>query len=152
GPLLWQREHNLLLSEAAAHQEAIRQLKRADRRFHDARDIASDMLARVGGVEFKNAPRLETLRAKMLADSLRYYDRFLIEESNDPTVREDAGWAYLAVGRIRDMLGKRPAAIAAYYKAADIYGRLVEEDKNKDPTDPSVQGHRADLSDAYRLL
>ncbi|HTK74289.1 MAG TPA: protein kinase, partial [Gemmataceae bacterium] len=146
----WQREIGLKNLEKYQREQAEIQRDRAERRFHDARDAVTNVLARVGSVEIKNSPRMERVRFKLLADSLTFYERFLKEEMSTREVREDAGWAHLNIGKIQEMLGQRAAAIKSYRNAAELFAGLIQEDEAKDLKDPVAQARHAALADAYR--
>jgi serine/threonine protein kinase len=150
--IAWQRERGLKNKEQMARETAEFQRDRAQRRLGDTRAAVDSLLVRVGNFEIKNSPKMERVRYKMLADSLAIYNRLLKEESTDPGVREDAAWAHLGIGRIRDMLGQRSSAIAEYRQATELFGGLVDANKDKDPKEDGVQSQHANLADAYRLL
>jgi serine/threonine-protein kinase len=120
------------------------EFRRAEQNFFRARDAVKGLLTRVGGERLRQVPHMEPLRRELLTDALGFYGQFL-RESDDPAVRQEAGWAYQQVGQIRELLGPPAGAIAAYQKAAELFERLVREN----PTDP---GRRLDLADTHRLL
>src|SRR5262249_48869423 len=62
-----------------------------------------------------------------LEKALRFHQRFLNAESDNPEVRWEAGQAYVAVADIHEMLGQSTKAEQAYRKAIDLLQALADE-------------------------
>ncbi|HEY1381662.1 MAG TPA: serine/threonine-protein kinase, partial [Gemmataceae bacterium] len=120
--------------------------ERAEANFKDAREAADELLVRIGAERLQHVPQAEKLRRELLEKSLGFYDRFLTVHSDNPTVRREAGWAFQRVGRIRNDLGERKDAIAAYRKAADLFAPLSRETTDHQADDTF------DLAETYRQL
>ena len=130
----------------AQEQIAKQESARAQANFDAARDAMDAFLTRVGDDALRREPRTERLQAQLLEDALKFYDRFLkTSDGADPAVRREAGWAYQRAGRVRELLGNRTDAIAAYQQA----GHLFEDLAKQDPTEPL---NRKGLADSYRQL
>jgi eukaryotic-like serine/threonine-protein kinase len=130
------------VQEQLAQQESAR----AQANFDAARDAMDSFLTRVGDERLRREPRTERLQAQLLEDALKFYDRFLkTGDGADPGVRREAGWAYQRAGRVREMLGKRADAIAAYRQAVRLFADL-------DQQEPTEAINRKGLADSYRQL
>jgi tetratricopeptide (TPR) repeat protein len=124
---------------------AKQQFKRAEENFLSAREAVDKLLVRVGGERLIREPRAEKLRTELLESSLAFYDRFLQAHGDDPSVRQEAGWAYQRVGAVRRDLGRRAAAIAAFREAVRFFEGLAREK-------PDQPRYRKDLADTHKLL
>src|SRR5262249_49923555 len=94
--------------QGIAHQQwqiAQRNFARAEKRFQDARDAVDLMLTRVGQERLANEPRMEKVRRDLLENALRFYQRFVNENSRDPGVRWETARAFQRVGQIHEKLG-----------------------------------------------
>jgi len=130
----------------AQEQIAKQESTRAQANFDAARDAMDSFLTRVGDERLRREPRTERLQAQLLEDALKFYDRFLqTSDGADPAVRREAGWAYQRAGRVREMLGNRTDAIAAYQQAVQLFADLAKQE----PTEPL---NRKGLADSYRQL
>jgi serine/threonine protein kinase/tetratricopeptide (TPR) repeat protein len=130
------------VKERLANQES----DRANANYHAARDAMDAFLTRVGDERLRLEPRTERLQAQLLDSALKFYDRFLkTEDGAEPAVRREAGWAYQRAGRVREMLGKRTEAIAAYREAVRLFAALAAQEQ-VNPLD--LKG----LADSYRQL
>ncbi len=132
--------------EKDLHDRAEVQRERAEDNFKSAREAVDSLLVRVGSEKLEHVPKTERLRKDLLEKSLDFYDRFLKLAGNDPAVNREAGWAYQRVGRIRNDLGDRKAAIAAYEKAIELFKPLAGEASDKQIED------QLDLAQTYRQL
>jgi tetratricopeptide (TPR) repeat protein len=136
------------LRDEADHQTEIarQELQHAEANFNSAREAADDLLVRVGSERLERVPKAEKLRRELLEKSLKFYDRFLNDHADNAAVRREAGWAYQRVGRIRNDLGDRKAAITAYEKAATLFQSLATVDGDRQTQD------RLDLAQTRRQL
>ena len=82
-----------------------------------ARSAVEEMLSRMGKIELTDVPRMEEVRASMLAKALAFYQTFLREHGDDHSLVEETGRAATSLGDIQDMLGKYREAEAAYRRA-----------------------------------
>ena len=127
-------------------QIAVTEFKRAEANFNSAREAVDNLLVRVGSERLEHVPKAEKLRRELLEQSLKFYDRFLTEHAENPAVRREAGWAYQRVGRIRNDLGDRKAAIAGYEEAVTLFTPLAAEPGDRQTDD------RLDLAQTQRQL
>ncbi|MEK7675188.1 MAG: protein kinase [Verrucomicrobiota bacterium] len=97
-------------AERNAQAEA-RQRARAEANFQSAREAIDRMLTRLAD-ELADQPRLEQVRRKLLEEALQFYEGFLKQKGEDPTVRHGAALAYLRVGNIYNLLGQYDQCLA----------------------------------------
>jgi tetratricopeptide (TPR) repeat protein len=108
--LVWQKSvqvHTALESES-------RERRRAEANLQTACDAVLQMLVELGDERLAGIPRAEEVRRKVLQDALKFYQRLLQEQSNDPVAQHETALAYDSVGRIQNELGQNPEAIMAY--------------------------------------
>jgi tetratricopeptide (TPR) repeat protein len=94
----WRRAEFNARAEAQQHQ-------RAEANFQNARDAIDRMFIQVAD-ELTGLPRTEQVRRKLLEDALQYYQGFLKEKGEDPSVKEGAAVAYVRVGTIYARFGR----------------------------------------------
>ena len=134
------------VEEARLKQNALDEYQRAEANFKSARDAVDSLLVRVGAERLEFVPKAEKLRKELLEQSLAFYDRFLTTHGDDPAVQREAGWAYQRVGRVRNDLGDRKEAIAAYQKAVNLFGKLIAQSQEQSAED------KYDLAQTQRQL
>jgi serine/threonine protein kinase/tetratricopeptide (TPR) repeat protein len=127
-------------------EKAFAAFRQSEANFKSAREAVDSLLVRVGTSKLEKFPKAERLRRDLLEQSLEFYNRFLHLHGDDPAVRREAGWAYQRVGRIRNDLGDRKAAISAYQKSAELFDGLARE-----PSDQQT-GDKFDLAQTQRQL
>jgi tetratricopeptide (TPR) repeat protein/tRNA A-37 threonylcarbamoyl transferase component Bud32 len=118
------------------------QRQKAEANFRRARAAVDQMLTRVAEEELAYLPHMEQVREAVLADALRFYEEFLQEKSDDPSVRQEAGRAYRRIGDIYYLLNKSGPALKAYDQALALETKLADDF----PADP---GYRAELATTY---
>ena len=117
---LWQARlaHRARSEAIVQRDEAWRQQRRAETHLRQARDAVDQMLTKVGQDTLSRVPKMEAVRRRLLEKALGFYEKFLVEEGDDPTIRLEAGRAYRRVGDIQKLLG-------ANDRAGDAYGRSI---------------------------
>jgi hypothetical protein len=109
---------------AAALQEEARQRAIAEQNFQQAREML-DTLVQVSVDGMLQDAAAENVHSDLLHASLRYYENFIRQASNDPPVQAQLASAYLRVAKILDAVGSTPASRAALQKALEIQEQLV---------------------------
>jgi serine/threonine-protein kinase len=131
-----ERNHAVVLKdladEARAKAEANERLANQERaraasNFQNARAAVDELLVRIGRERLANEPHMDLVRRDLLEKALRFHQRFLNAESDNPEVRWEAGQAYVAVADIHEMLGQSTKAEQAYRKAIDLLQALADE-------------------------
>jgi eukaryotic-like serine/threonine-protein kinase len=131
----------LARSDAIAYSlNADAQRQRADANFARAREIVDGMVRRAGDTPVIDTPREDSIgddssqqhkpgsgggrqyrmRRALLNDALTFYQGFLNQENNDPTVRREIGHAYQKIGDIYGVLNNEAEAKRAYAAAEAI--------------------------------
>ncbi|HTU92076.1 MAG TPA: tetratricopeptide repeat protein [Gemmataceae bacterium] len=124
---------SLLWWRAEVHfREAQRQYGRAEESAGDARAAVEQMLSEVGEERLKNIPEMEPVRRALLEKAAAFYEKFLRERGDDPTIREEAARAYRRVGFVNQQLGRLQESEAAYLQSLAL-GRQLAEDAPGDP-------------------
>jgi serine/threonine-protein kinase len=100
----------VLLGREQARTEQARRLARDN--FHLAREVVDRMRVRFADSPdgLHDAPGMADVRRKIIEEVLAYYEKFLDMDSTDPDVRQEAGRAYVLLGRVRRQNGKAEEA------------------------------------------
>ena len=106
--------------------EAERQRQRAETHLRQARDAVDQMLTEVGQETLSKMPRMESVRRSLLEKALGFYEKFLVEESDDPAVRLEAARAYRRAGDIRRLLGQDDRACEAIRSSINALSGLLD--------------------------
>ncbi len=83
------------------------------------------MLTEVGQETLSKMPRMESVRRSLLEKALGFYEKLLVEESDDPAVRMEAARAYRRAGDIRRLLGQHDRACEAIRSSIDVLNGLL---------------------------
>ncbi len=95
-------EHDAKTKEGLAQdarKEAVDSLK-------EALAAVDQMLTRVGQDRLDNVPQMEPVRRELLQDALKFYQRFLQKNRDDPIIGREAARAYQRLGEIQRNLGQ----------------------------------------------
>lgn len=103
----------------AAQREA-EQRRVAEANFEQAVQAVEEMLAEVGGVDLAQIPQMEPVRHKLLLKARTFFETFLAERGDDPTVRQTAGRALLHLGDIQSLLDELERAEKSYRQAREL--------------------------------
>lgn len=101
--------------------------KESDKSFHLARSAVDRLLTHVGDDDLLNRPGMQPLRRKLLEEAAGFYEQFLEQRKDDPTVRDELAEAHYRVGCIREDLGDHPAALESLMQARKMQRQLHEE-------------------------
>ncbi len=101
----------------ASQLEAIKQSKVAEANFTRARKAVDDSFTIVSESKLLNVPGLRALRADLLGSSMRFYEEFLRERSDDPTLKNDLLRTRVRVADVLRELGRTTEANEAYEAA-----------------------------------
>ncbi|MHC4706876.1 MAG: tetratricopeptide repeat protein [Planctomycetota bacterium] len=100
---------------------------------------AVDEMTRTAEQRLANAPGMEQIRRELLQKAQIYYQGFLEESSDEPTVRQETGRAYRRVGDIHKILGEYEQAEQAYRSAMDVFDKLAVDF-------PDAADHRMEIA------
>ncbi|MGD9631874.1 MAG: tetratricopeptide repeat protein, partial [Pirellulales bacterium] len=73
-------------------------------------------------------PGAETIRARMLNDSLKYYEQFAAQSNGDAALATDLALAYDRIGTLRERLEQRDAALENHRAARTIWLARIADD------------------------
>src|SRR5262249_27898991 len=113
-------------AEASA-QEADAQRQRAEANFAQARKAVDDSFTKVSESQLLTAPGMQPLRLDLLRSALTFYEGFLKERADDPSLRREWLATRLRAGRIQRDLSRRDEARAAFQLALDGYTEALRD-------------------------
>ena len=113
--------------EAAARQEA-------ERGFREARGAVNDYFTQVSENKLLDVPGLQPLRKELLESALRYYQQFLTEHADDPSLHADVALTWYRVGRIESEIDRNADAFAALDKARAIQDEIHKQSPSAEET------------------
>jgi tetratricopeptide (TPR) repeat protein/tRNA A-37 threonylcarbamoyl transferase component Bud32 len=134
----WGRRHRLLVTSLAATLVVAvaalavgdvliaRQRDRAERNLGFARTVVEEMYTQVAA-KLDDQEQMDDYQREILEKALKFYGRFALPQSRDPSVRLEAGQISVRVGEIRHRLGQGDAAQGAYRQAIDVLSRLASD-------------------------
>ncbi len=108
-----------------SYQEADRQRQRAERNFGLARDAVHDYYISVSEETLLKQPGLQPLRESLLRQALVYYQSFLDDRDDDPTLRKEVAQAHFFTGQITQAIDSPANALPHYQQAAEIQQQLL---------------------------
>jgi hypothetical protein len=123
--------------EAAARQEA-------ERGFREARSAVNDYFTLVSENKLLDVPGLQSLRKELLDSALHYYQQFLTEHADDPSLHADVALTWYRVGRIEAEINRNADAVAALNKSQAIQEEIHRKSPNAEET--------AELADTENAL
>jgi serine/threonine-protein kinase len=116
----------------AANEQTRRERDLARQNFDLARHAVDDYLTRVGQNPLLKEQGLHDLRHDLLEAALRYYQEFLRQRADDPSLRLETAVAHERVGNIFHELGRYTDALAEFDHSLALIEPLVREH----PSDP----------------
>jgi tetratricopeptide (TPR) repeat protein len=121
--LMIAREQARTKAALAKSQENV---ARAEAYYRQARQVV-DRFGIRHAEQLTAVPGAERLRQGVLSDTLTYYQEFIRQADDDPSLRADLATTYFKVGSIREQLGGARQALAAYRRAAGLLEQLAVE-------------------------
>ena len=109
-------------SVTACHQRDL-----AEASFADSLEAVDQLLAEVAERDLAETPLMEQVRRNLLRKASGFFERFLGQRGDDPTVREQAGRVYSRLGDIHELLNEDEEAERAYNQALTLLRRRVQE-------------------------
>jgi serine/threonine-protein kinase len=99
----------------------------ADVAFREARNAVDDLFTKVSEDSLLNQPGMQGLRKDLLQKTLDYYEKFLKQRADDPSVKEEYATTLFRAGRIIDELQSPEQALPYLRQACDIQKQLLDE-------------------------
>lgn len=106
--------------------KALSDYARAERYFRQAQHTVDLFGSRVAQ-RLADVPGAEGVRRELLAETLRYYQQFIEQAGDDPSLRSELATTYSKIGTLNDELGLTDEAIAAHESAITLLGELAGE-------------------------
>lgn len=126
-------------------RRAEEQRRRAEEGYEQARQAVDRFLTRMSEETLLNEPGFQPLRRKLLEDALAFYQDFLRDRGDDPTVRGQVATAYRRIGAITGQLDAPEKALAFYQKGMEILEELVR-------ARPQVLSFQLELAKTYHRM
>jgi serine/threonine-protein kinase len=101
--------------------------RRAESSFRQAQAAVDRYLKEISENRLLKVPGLQPLRKDLLVAARGFYEEFVKERGEDPTVRADLATAYMNLGRITGETGSRQESVDLYLKARPILETLARE-------------------------
>ncbi len=101
-------------SERSARLEAVKQSKAAEASFAHARKAVDESFSTVSENKLLNVPGLRTLRADLLGSAISFYEQFVKDHGDDPSLRRELLRTRLQVAGVLRELGRVKEATDAY--------------------------------------
>ena len=132
----WSAYRNGRLAARLGAEQALTlaEKSRAEENFRDAQLAVEDCLMRVSDetlIKQQDSSEVRQLRKCLLEDALKYYQRFLARQGNDPRLLADLAYAQSRIAGIHREIGSRPESVSVDQQAAAIWERIVRDN----PTD-----------------
>jgi serine/threonine protein kinase len=121
-----------------SRRQAKQSLERARTHFRQARQVV-DLFGTRYAEALQGLPGAESLRYRVLQDTLDYYQRFVTHAEDDPQFQRDMAVTHTKMAGMHQRLGKAAEAMKDYGHARELLETLVREN-------PNSPGHQADLA------
>ncbi|MEQ8838607.1 MAG: hypothetical protein RID07_17515, partial [Lacipirellulaceae bacterium] len=122
-----QRERAAKDQATANYAESVKQRDRAEENFRLAQEAVREYYVQVSEETLLNQPGMQPLRNALLERSLAYFQRFLEQRKDDPSVRSELALAAYYVGQITETVDSPKAALPFYHQSLSHYETLFEE-------------------------
>jgi tetratricopeptide (TPR) repeat protein/tRNA A-37 threonylcarbamoyl transferase component Bud32 len=107
--------------------EATEQRKLAERNFALARSAVHDYFITVSEDTLLQQPGMQGLREDLLRQALVYYQTFLEERQDDPSLRQEVADAHFYAGTIVQTINSPSEALPHFEKSAELQKALLEK-------------------------
>ena len=114
--------------EANARKEAQENYVVAEGHFRKARSAVDQFYTQVSEELLFDEPGMQPVRRELLSQALTYYETFLEQRADDPTLEIDVARTWYRIGAIRESLHSPEDAIAAYANAQEMQDRILQLD------------------------
>jgi serine/threonine-protein kinase len=115
------------LAALEAKEQAERERGRADDNFRLAKEAVEQTVTRVAAHPRLKFGDFEDLRKALLSSAVPFYERFVLQASDDPGLELERGKAYDQLALVRKEMGELKEARADYEQALAIFTRLAAE-------------------------
>lgn len=116
----------LLISREKANTQV--NFERAEKNFHEAQDAVHQLS--IFAERLATVPAAGRVRRAMLNETLAYYEGFVEQAKDDPSLQTDLALTYSKIGSLTSKLGSADEAIAAHRRAINLFSRLCAASPN----------------------
>jgi serine/threonine protein kinase/tetratricopeptide (TPR) repeat protein len=113
-----------LLALAREKRVAETNFQKADRYFHDARNVV-DRFGIQLSAELEGIPGTREVREKLIRETQQYYQSFIDEAKANPFLRAELAATYGKIATLMDEAGSSSEAIAAHEKSVAMFAELA---------------------------
>jgi serine/threonine protein kinase len=117
---------SLLINQSRRNESIARQS--ADESFLQARRTVDDFFTRISENKLLNVPGLQPLRKELLEAASQYYQGFIKQRENDPSVRKELAETHYRLGLIAGEVDNKAAALKSLDQALALQQALRKED------------------------
>jgi serine/threonine protein kinase len=123
----------LVVTALATSYSAIRMMQASAIERQSLRDqmqAVNDLFTEVSENTLLNQPGLQPVRRELLEKALAYYQRFLTQRANDPTLQDELASTFFRVGLITEALESPDHALTSYETARQMQADLLAQSPN----------------------
>lgn len=113
--------------------ETVRAQQQAEANLAQARDAVDELFTRVSEDTLLDQPGMQPLRRDLLQRARDYYEKFLNQSGNDPTLRDELALAHFRVALITEKIDSPSKAVPSYERALAMQKEIV----HAHPDDPA---------------
>jgi tetratricopeptide (TPR) repeat protein len=117
--------------------------KKSEESFHEAMSAVNDFFTRVSEERLLNEPGLQDVRHDLLKKARDYYEKFLKQRGDDPSLKNELAATQFRMGLILEELETPEAALDWFAKARETQQAQVAAQAQ-----PAVKGQEAALPDS----
>ena len=117
----------LWLETREALKQSEESLKRAEVGFSVAQGALDDVITKISTETLLNEPGAQPLRRDLLTMAREYWQGFLANSGNDPTVRDKVALAHFNEGYLTEMIDSPQLALVSYGRALKLQEQLESE-------------------------
>jgi serine/threonine-protein kinase len=121
------REREARALAVRQEQEAQHQRDLARANFQMARDAVEEYGTKVSDDARLKEKDLEELRKELLQSAVKFHQKFVEQQGDDPSLRADLGRAYLDLGKLVGNIEDTPRAIDLNRRAVALFEQLIAE-------------------------
>ncbi|MFO0888141.1 MAG: protein kinase [Isosphaeraceae bacterium] len=146
GGLWYNARLRAALGRARQSEElARRERDRAEASFRQARGAVRDLFTAVASGELVDRPGMQPLQRKLLGLAREYYEGFLRQRPDDPTLAAEAAATYFRLGNVT-------TAIASKTEAAQLFGRALDLLEGLARDHPENFDHAYNIARTYLMV
>ncbi len=109
---------------------AQREREKAEESDRELLSAGDHFFTQVSENELMDRPGMQPLRQEFLEEASAFYQRFLRQRGEDPTIRDELAATHFRVGRIRELIQSQDEALVSYRRAYEMQKDLVARRPN----------------------